>query len=837
MPGAEPLAVSAPYTYHQFQYAFPDSARAITLYCCNPDNDSGDTDGILWAVERAPIHGSLSAYSDVYPNGVVTYTSEAAFFGTDCFTYYAQSGAARSRTAEVCLHVLAPPYGPPSGMDPPPDRNSINDPPTVYDQVLYMTSGSSIGITLFAYDPDHPRTCEWLCWALSHLPVHGSLSSTGDTYPNGVVGYRSDAGYAGTDTFSYRATDEHGLASAPARILVNILAGERALEMSEDGTLAVSLAGFDLPEGASLSFSILDGPDHGALSGTAPMLTYAPEAQYFGTDGLTFGATGAAAFSYSARITITVNPVNDPPEALPEAYLAYAGHTLSMAAPGVLENDSDPEGDSLSALLDQGPSAGDLSLHADGSFSYTPMAGFYGPDNFLYHAWDGHSSSGTVSVDISVSAPPVWVGTFGGDGVDVTWTIRQISDGGFVMGGFTDSFGAGRTDSTLARTDRFGNVVWDYCYGGTGDDVAGWVVELPASAFSTDGFIIAGETSSFSWSIANTNAWVARIDGAGNVLWAIVMGGDQADGASAAYATTGGFVMTGYTRSLGGGKDSWIFKLDQDGNPLWQKAYGGSNADDTITMPLQTMGGGDFLVAGYSRPSGTGTQMDAWVMKLDSAGGIIWQATYGAANVDKALSIRQIPAASATPDIVLSGSTYAGEANNEDGWVLRLASVDGSAIWQAAYGGLRPEAFNDLEETADGGILVAGFTESFGAGGKDIWVLKLDADGEILWQKAFGGAGDEEAYSIEQASDGNYLIGGATDSFGSGGKDSWIIRLDANGSVLDPLPQGAVTTVTGVSAFPTTVAPNFSGMAETVTGFASYDITDHVMVTDSGQYP
>jgi hypothetical protein len=174
----------------------------------------------------------------------------------------------------------------------------------------------------------------------------------------------------------------------------------------EDTTLAITLSGSD-PEGASVNYALVSTPTHGTLTGTAPNLSYQPAANYSGPDAMTFSVSDGVLTSAVATVSIAVQPVNDAPVAGPDAYTVQRGTTLTVSAPGVLANDADVDSSSLTAQVASLPSNGTLTLNVNGSFTYTPVAAFSGPDAFSYRASDGVAASAAVSVAITVTAPPV----------------------------------------------------------------------------------------------------------------------------------------------------------------------------------------------------------------------------------------------------------------------------------------------------------------------------------------------------------------------------------------------------------------------------------------------
>ncbi len=303
---------------------------------------------------------------------------------------------------------------------------------------------------------------------------------------------------------------------------------------------------------------------------------------------------------------------------------------------------------------------------------------------------------------------------------------------------------------------------------------------------SDGGFIVAGWTS---WDI-----WVLKLDENGNVQWQKTYGGGGLEKANSIQQTSdGGFIVAGYTDSFGAGDaDIWVLKLDGNGNIQWQKTYGGSGWDSASSIQ-QTSDGG-FIVAGYTNSFGAGYD-DIWVLKLDESGNVQWQKTYGGSGWDSASSIQQ----TSDGGFIVAGWT------NRDIWVLKLDG-NGNIQWQKTYGGSYGDYANSIQQTSDGGFILAGYTYSFGAGGSDIWVLKLDESGNVQWQKTYGGSSDDRASSIQQTSDGGFILAGGTDSFGTGGSDIWVLKLDENGenacssSNTNISPSETIATISNTSA-------------------------------------
>jgi VCBS repeat-containing protein len=183
------------------------------------------------------------------------------------------------------------------------------------------------------------------------------------------------------------------------------IADDKTVATDEDTDVAITLTTADLYPG-SPTWSIVDEPSHGTLSGTAPDLTYTPSLNYNGQDSFTFKVNDGSNDSNIATVTINIAPINDAPIAVENTYSMDEDTTLSVAAPGVLANDTDVDSSTLTAVLDEDTVHGALTLNEDGSFTYTPNANFFGTDTFKYHAYDGTANSNIVTVTINIADVP-----------------------------------------------------------------------------------------------------------------------------------------------------------------------------------------------------------------------------------------------------------------------------------------------------------------------------------------------------------------------------------------------------------------------------------------------
>ena len=361
------------------------------------------------------------------------------------------------------------------------------------------------------------------------------------------------------------------------------------------------------------------------------------------------------------------------------------------------------------------------------------------------------------------------------------------------------------------------SIQWQKSYGGTDDDFA-----TSVSQTSDGGYIVTGDVYSINGDVvgnhggtAHLDAWVLKLDNIGNIQWKKCLGGSDRDVLNAVQQTAdGGYILAGGSRSNDGDvtghhgtntyTDYWVVKLDSTGGIQWQKSLGGSDKDEAWSIQ-QTIDLG-YIVAGWSW-SGDGDVIgnhagagDYWVVKLDSTGIIQWQKALGGMYGDAAWSVKQ----TADRGYIISGESNSIDGNVtgnhgfEDLWVVKLDSA-GGIQWKKCFGGSQSEAGKTIQQTSDGGYIIAAWTQSTdgdvtGLHGFDFdyWIVKIDSAGGIQWQKSLGGSGSDGAWCVQQTFDGGYVVGGFSSSndgdvTGHHGTttlgDYWIVKLDANGNI------------------------------------------------------
>lgn len=381
------------------------------------------------------------------------------------------------------------------------------------------------------------------------------------------------------------------------------------------------------------------------------------------------------------------------------------------------------------------------------------------------------------------SPDTLWTKTFGGSNIDVGYAVQETRDGGYIIAGYTRSFGtvSGR-NVWLIKTDIMGNLQWHNTFGGNADDEA-YAVHQTADG----GYIIAGYTKSFGSGLMD--AYLIKTDSMGNFVWERMFGGAQDDEAyGVLQANDGGYIIAGATSSFGAGsRDAFLIKTDANGTELWRRPFGGLSSDGARNVQKTSDGG--FILSGWTFSLGPAAVGNAVLYKADSLGNQQWAKAYGGTDVDRGLYVQQ------TPDggYIFTGYTASIGAGNDDAWVVKTDNL-GNEAWSKTFGGTVRDYGNSIALTPDGGYIITGYTISFGAGGDDLWMIKLNSSGTEEWRKLLGGTASDVGYDIKVTRDGSYVVTGHTLSYGAGVHDVWLIKtgsvipvelLSFNGTVIN----------------------------------------------------
>jgi len=369
----------------------------------------------------------------------------------------------------------------------------------------------------------------------------------------------------------------------------------------------------------------------------------------------------------------------------------------------------------------------------------------------------------------------LWSRTYGGAEDDMAWSLAVTSGGGCLLAGWSDSSPGYWEDAYLVRTNSLGDTLWTRWFGSSNADRA--QAALPVS----DGFLVAGYTNPGApWVY---DMWLMKVSEQGDSLWSRTYGGPGSEEARALAASSGdGCLLAGNTDSYGaGGADIWVVRVDAAGDSLWSCTFGGPQSEWATAVTPTSDGG--YLVAGPTVSYGAGLE-DAWVIKLGSGGSEQWSRTYGGPGTDYPSAVIE----TSDGGCLLAGETYSFGASGMDLWLYKM-SAGGDSLWCRTHGGIGDDAARALIETSDGDYLAAGVTNSFGSGQNDMYLVKTDTEGNLLWFKTFGGSANDAAYALQQNDDGDYLLAGSSWSFSGGNRnDMWLVKVEGPSAAVLPTP-------------------------------------------------
>ena len=388
-----------------------------------------------------------------------------------------------------------------------------------------------------------------------------------------------------------------------------------------------------------------------------------------------------------------------------------------------------------------------------------------------------------------------FIKTFGGSNNESAKSITNTSDGGYAILGYTQSLDGDVINKTntsydywLLKFDQNHNLQWQKTYGGSGDDRGNEVIQ------TTDGgYAILGNSQSNDGDVSEnfgfSDYWVSKLDASGNILWEKSLGYAGTDtGISIKETNDLGFLLTGVldvTASGGNGNskntkinhaggDYWVIKLNMAGDKQWSKYYGGTFTDTPYDV-IETEDNGYIIVgssdsADVDISSSQGTY-DFWVIKINSTGTMVWEKSFGGSEIDEAFSIIK----SSDGNYVIVGDTRSNDKNvshnngASDLWIIKI-SPSGNLLWEKTFGGTSFDAGRSISNTSDNGFLISGSSRSMDGdlttnqGQNDVWVIKIDSNGSLLWQKSLGGSNIDFAYDAIDLDDNSFIVIGESSS-------------------------------------------------------------------------
>ncbi len=390
---------------------------------------------------------------------------------------------------------------------------------------------------------------------------------------------------------------------------------------------------------------------------------------------------------------------------------------------------------------------------------------------------------------IESSSPTlIWEKNYGGS-LDDSANGVSLAKGGYVVVGSTEN--SSDLDGQILLVSKDGQIQEENILGGSSDDILTDIGQVE------NGYIVVGYTKSeeIPGYHGGYDIWVARVDSDLNLIWQKAFGGSGNDIAHSVLVLDDGIIVAGETNSGDGdveenlgGYDGWIIKIDFEGNLIWQKIFGG-NADDSIQEVSPTSDSG-YIAAGYTYSdidSNKGIN-DFWILKIHENGDLQWQRTFGGSSDDKAYSVIE----NQNGDYIAAGYTHSNDgdiSNNYGGndvWVIKV-SEEGDLLSEKSFGGSNDDRALGLSRSCSGKLIVVGKTFSSDGnvserkGGYDVWILRIDEDFNLEYEKTFGGTDDDEAKAVLIGN--GYVVVGYTKSKdgdvsgNNGGKDFWMINL------------------------------------------------------------
>ena len=363
--------------------------------------------------------------------------------------------------------------------------------------------------------------------------------------------------------------------------------------------------------------------------------------------------------------------------------------------------------------------------------------------------------------------------TFGESGLDYGNSVQQTMDGGYVIAGVKERQPPFLFQAWLIKADSQGEEEWNKTFGGYGFDHG-----LSVQQTMDGGYIVGGnsfvETCSDCWSY---DFLLIKTDFQGEAEWTKTFGGDDLDrGLSVQQTTDGGYIIIGHTYSFGNGdRDIWLIKVDSQGEKEWDQTFGGSSEDEGSSVQ-QTIDGG-YIITGNT--SGLNGWAEAWLIKVDSQGEQEWDRIFDRSD-GSYIAYGKFVQQTIDGGYIITGGQYYSGFRGRDIWIIKTDSQGGEE-WNRTFGGGGEEQGYCVQQTTDGGYIITGHTDSYGNGLYDAFLLKTDTQGAEEWIQTFGGSDYEYGKSVQQTTDGGYIITGQTGSYGNGVRDVLLIKTDSQG--------------------------------------------------------
>jgi regulation of enolase protein 1 (concanavalin A-like superfamily) len=346
---------------------------------------------------------------------------------------------------------------------------------------------------------------------------------------------------------------------------------------------------------------------------------------------------------------------------------------------------------------------------------------------------------------------------------------------------------------TLIRYDAITQTVFQRTYGEATNN-EGYSVQQT----SDGGYIIAGWTSPSGAGIGS-DVYLIKTNSLGDTLWRRTYGGTSQDvGYCVRQTSDSGYIITGSTSSLGVSiADVYLIKINSQGDTLWTKTYGGVGTDGSdidVGRSVQQTSDGGYIIAGLTYSSGAGSG-DVYLIKTDSRGDTLWTRTFGGGAYDEAHSVQH----TSDGGFVIAGFTNSFGAGSADVYLIKTNSL-GDTLWTRSYGGGSFDIGNSVQQTSDSGYILAGTTYSSGGGtGSDVYLIRTNPLGDTLWTRVYSGTSNDAGNSVQQTSDSGFIVTGWTSSSGAVISDVYLIKTNSIGDTLWTRTYGGISDDQGFS--------------------------------------
>jgi len=382
-----------------------------------------------------------------------------------------------------------------------------------------------------------------------------------------------------------------------------------------------------------------------------------------------------------------------------------------------------------------------------------------------------------------ISAQIMFQRTYGDTSLDIGYASERTMDGGYAIAGYFADKITLQIHAGLIKTDENGDTLWTRTYDGLTDDGARSMKQTGDS-----GYVMTGFASS-----PDHNIRLLKTGSQGELQWTRNYGGNtSAEGESVIQTADGGYLITADPDEV------YLIKTDSNGDTLWTRIYGGTGP--CRAYDVQQTSDGGYIVTGYTQSPVT--YGDFYLLKLNASGDSLWTRTYGGNGSEEGHSVKQ----TIDGGFIITGESFASFGPASNNIYLIKTDNSGNAVWSWVYGGVENDRAFDVEQMPDKGFVIAGGTESYGAGDYDACLLRTDSNGILLWTKTYGGSGWDDARSVKLLSDSGFIVAGIYGSNVSGDAQVYLIKTDAEGnSGCNELPALMVTdsaeTIVGYTGF------------------------------------